>query len=126
MNEKVKAFLEAAQDDPGLRERLPKMSAEEIAAAAKEKGVELTEEDLKPSSDELSEGELKNVAGGGGCGCFGPGGGGGIDEDDGNVYGCACVVYGQGGDGRYNDFNCWCVAGGYGSDESQDLGHTRL
>lgn len=88
------------------------MAADEIIAAAKEKGIELSEEDLKPASGELDEVELNNVAGGG-CGCFGPGGGG-RDRDDNNIYGCACVVYGQGGDGRATDVNCLCIIGGSG------------
>lgn len=117
MNEKVKAFFEAAQADPDLREKLSKMTADEIVIAAREKGIELSEEDLKPAPGELDEGELNNVAGGG-CGCFGPGGGGGRDRDDHNIYGCACVVYGQGGDGRASDVNCLCIIGGSGWEDN--------
>ena len=43
-------------------------------------------------------------------------GGGGIDNKDNNKYGCACVMYGQGGDGRPEDKNCQCIAHGWGED----------
>ena len=65
MNDNARAFFEAAQADPELRERLCKMAVGELVAAAKEKGIELSEEDFKPAEGELGEGDLNNVAGGG-------------------------------------------------------------
>ena len=47
------------------------------------------------------------------------GGGGGEDSDDGNVFGCACVIYGQGGDGRAKDANCRCYVGGAGNENGK-------
>ena len=120
MNDNARAFLEAAQADPELRERLCKMAVGELVAAAKEKGIELSEEDFKPAEGELGEGDLNNVAGGGGCACPLLGGGGGTDPLDGNVYGCACVTCGQGGDGRAHDCNCRCTLGGTGDDNAQE------
>ena len=116
MNDKLKAFIEAAQADPGLRGRLTEMGVEELVAAARERGFELSEEDFKPAAGEVSEAELGNVAGGGFCTCKLAGGGGGTDEGDGKTYGCACVAYGQGGDGRSDDANCLCAIAGCGFD----------
>ena len=121
MNENVRAFLEAVKGDPALRERLREMAVNEVIAAAREKGIELAEKDLKPASDELGEDELNNVAGGGGGGCLIVGGAGGVDDDDDKIYGCACVIYGQGGDGRAKDANCVCFMAGGGKDYYQLL-----
>ncbi len=117
MNESVKAFIDAAKADPDLRERLPKLSVEELIAEAKAKGFELTEADLKPPAGEVGDAELGNVAGGGFCVCPGPGAGGGTDATDGNTYVCVCTNYGQGGDGRLSDANCMCILGGAGMDD---------
>ena len=118
VNEKVKAFVEAAQADPELNEKLSKLNAEEFIAAARQKGFEITEEDLKPSAGEVNETELASVSGGF-CACPSIGGGGGTDSNDGKTYGCACLTYGQGGDGRGGDANCLCVATGFGFDGAQ-------
>ncbi len=123
MNENVRAFLEAVKGDPALRERLREMAVNEVIAAAREKGIELAEKDLKPASDELGEDELSNVAGGD-CGCIIGGYGGGTDSIDGKSYTCGCALYGQGCDGRASDANCFCIAGG-GGDDDQDWIYTR-
>ena len=47
------------------------------------------------------------------------GAGGGTDSNDYHTYGCACVLYGQGGDGHLNDRNCICGAAGEGYDDTQ-------
>ena len=65
MSGNLKAFLEAAMADPDLREKLAKMDAGEIVAAARERGFELTEADLAPAEGEVNDEELGNVAGGG-------------------------------------------------------------
>ena len=118
MNERVRAFIEVAKADPELRDRLTSMSAEEFLAAAKARGFDLTEDDLRPPEGELDDAEAANVAGGH-CFCVLGGGGGGTDSNDGNTYGCACAGYGQGGDGRVSDANCVCAAFGEGWDDSQ-------
>ena len=94
-----------------------------IIELAKENGIEITladfEKPAEPASGELDDDELDAVAGGGGCGCGYGGGGGGVDAVDGNVYGCACVIYGQGGDGNAKDSNCMCFVTGFGFDVIQ-------
>ena len=118
MNENVKAFLEVVKADPELRERLCKMAVGELVAAAKEKGIELSEEDFRAPTGELGEDELGNAAGGWGL-CIAVGGGGGTNSD-GNTYGCVCVLYGQGGDCKDNNFNCHCPLLGGGTDTNRD------
>lgn len=39
-------------------------------------------------------------------------------RDEENTYGCACVGYGQGGDGAWDDVNCFCAIGGIGEDRN--------
>ena len=67
------------------------------------------------SSNELDDDALDAVVGGRG----------GIDAKDGKKYGCACVLYGQGGDGRAKDANCRCYFGGAGSDSGTRAGNYR-
>ncbi len=122
MNEKAKAFLKAARDDPELSGELSKMTAAELIEAARTRGFELAEDDFKPADGQASDEELANVAGGYCCFCIDAGGGGGRDAKDNNVYGCACVHYGQGGDGRPSDANCVCAFIGHGHENGQWLG----
>lgn len=120
MNDNLKAFLEMAKTDPELGHKLAAMDVAGLIAIAKEKGLELSEADFRPPADEIEAAELNGVVGGSGGGaCFVLGGGGGRDTRDNEIYGCACVVYGQGGDGRASDANCFCILGGVGS-EDQD------
>ena len=88
---------------------------------AKEKGFDLSEEDLNPEGQEVSLDELDNVAGGSEsqCFCAAAGFGYGIDSNDGKSYGCGCALYGQGGDGSANDANCFCPFFGEGDDGTQ-------
>ena len=102
MNENLKAFLEAAKDDPELQGRLSKMALQELIAAAKEKGIELSEEDFRAPTGELGEDELGNAAGGWGL-CIAVGGGGGTN-----------------GDCKDNNFNCHCPLLGGGTDTNRD------
>lgn len=122
VNENVRAFIELVKADSELVERLSKMDAAEVIAVAKEKGIELSEDDFKPAVDELDEGELGNVAGGA-CACPFLGAGGGHDAEDSNLYVCVCIVYGQGGDGRIDDANCACpfCGSGYNVQQWYDL-----
>ena len=130
MSENLKKFLALIASNKELEKKAlacNELGEEKCKLAflelAKENGIELTEADFakkeKSVSGELSDDELDAVAGGGGCGCFAGGGGGGTDSNDGRTYGCACVVYGQGGDGRANDMNCICPAFGTGFDNEQ-------
>ena len=131
MSENLKKFLELLASNKELEAKAlacnelgEEKGKEAMLALAKECGIELTEADFEkkaaPASGELSDDELDTVAGGtGACACVLGGGGGGIDDNDGNVFGCACAAYGQGGDGRANDFNCWCPGLGVGKSDEQ-------
>lgn len=131
MSENMKKFLELISRDEELKQKVLACNdmekGEAIRASialAKEVGIELTEADFaKEEADgEISDDELDAVTGGideanGFCTCAFAGGGGGVDAKDNNVYGCACVIYGQGGDGRPEDKNCQCIASGWGDGE---------
>ena len=131
MNENLKKFLEMISKDETLKQKVLACKDLEkddevrsVVALAKEMGIELTEADIiveKEAEDELSEDELTAVVGGSGCGCPIVGGGGGKDDRDGHTYGCACVGYGQGGDGSVNDTNCVCYVDGCGTDANYDM-----
>ena len=134
MSENLKKFLDLIGSDKELEAKA--LACNELGEEkgrlalielAKECGIALTladfEEKDKPTSRELDDDELDAVAGGahgddGFCYCPLAGGGGGEDSNDGNVFGCACVAYGQGGDGRASDANCRCIFGGVGTDDS--------
>ncbi len=67
MTDKMRKFLEAAQKDAALAEKLSRAETPEaVAALAKELGIVLSEADLKlePVSGELSDDALDDVAGG--------------------------------------------------------------
>ena len=130
MSETLKKFLEEISADEELMKKACTASEEEILALAKEKGYELTAEDLKKQASELSEDELETVAGGKSCYCALGGGGTG----DGNEDTCACVVAGAGKgykvywrawqeNGEWKDektwdsqWRCYCQIGGYGKE----------
>lgn len=120
MSGNLKAFLEAAMADPDLREKLAKMDAGEIVAAARERGFELTEADLAPAEGEVNDEELGNVAGGGGWAlCIAAGGGTGKNVGDNKKWDCVCILGGAGTDSIGADHtsnNCLCMAIGWGND----------
>ena len=125
MSENMKKFLELVSKDENLKKKALAFNNMETAKAiqaviafAKELGIELTEADFakKESDGELSDDELDAVAGGGGCGCAFGGGGDGTDNF-GDDYTCACVGYGQGGQG-VDRLNCVCPVVGGGADEA--------
>ena len=96
-NRKQQQLQKVIQEHPEINDRLKEIHAdsqteiqEKIIALMKEYGVELTAEDFKAPSGELSDDELKAIAGGGGCGCWAGGGGGG----DGLI--CTCIELGGG------------------------------
>ena len=117
MNDNLKVFLQKVSGDPQLIERLKAAADyEAVLELAKELGLPLTRTDIDPPTAELDERALENVTGGektGGCACFLGGGGGGKNCRD-DIYGCACVAYGQGGDGDKDDFTCICAGYGQG------------
>ena len=92
MSENLKKFLEAVSANEELAKKVSTASKEELLAMAKELGIELTEDDLKQVSQELSDDELDAVAGGKTCVC----------------------VAGGGGEKSKNDRLCWCVLNGLG------------
>lgn len=132
MTENLKKLLETVSANEELNKKASAASKEELLAMAKELGIELTEDDLKPESEELSDDELDAVAGGKSCMCVL--GGGGKKTGDGSVYDvCACVAAGtglknSGGTLIYNPAmdewssetnkvaRCVCVAAGAGKD----------
>ena len=63
--EQLKAFWEAVQADPSLQEKLRATTdPDSIASIAKEAGFEITADEVKDAQGELSEEQLKGVAGG--------------------------------------------------------------
>ena len=125
MSENMKKFLELVSKDEEMKKRMMDFNDMETAKAiqagidfAKELGIELTEADFvkEKAGGELNDDELDAVAGGGGCGCAFGGGGDGTDNF-GDDYTCACVGYGQGGQG-VDRLNCVCPVVGGGADEA--------
>ena len=63
--EQLKAFLENAQGDISLQEKLKAAAdADAVAAIAKEAGFMISADDLTNAQSELSDKELEGVAGG--------------------------------------------------------------
>ena len=116
--EKLTQFL---KENPELQEKLNNLAKEnskdfnqQAAALLSGAGIEISVDDLKVPTDELSEDELMSVAGGGGCACAVGGYGGGD-----TLY-CACVAYGHGGPNERWDYITWdggcvCFAAGAGA-----------
>ncbi len=95
-----------------------KIIAEKVIPQAKEMGFDLSADDFKQKSGELSDAELEKVVGGGFCRCAFAGGGGGTGNN-GMIYGCACTGYGQGGDGHVYHCRCLCIMTGGGYDDGR-------
>lgn len=116
MTDAMKKFLEEVSQDRELCEKMNALETpEEIIALAAEKGLTVTEEDLKPdtSAVKLSDDEMEAVAGGGKpnvCVCVAGGGG----ESDIPSAVCACVGPGL-GRGYGNGIRCYCVVFGAGT-----------
>lgn len=121
MNEqKQEQLKKVIQEHPEINEKIKELysdSQEEMQAKMiellKEYGVELTAEDLKAPSGELSDDELEAVSGGGGCGCSGLGGGAG------DYLGCGCCAVGIGlieGTNNFSEYGgCFCPGAGAGA-----------
>ena len=116
--EKLTQFL---KENPELQKKLNNLAKEnsndfnqQAAALLSGAGIEISVDDLKVPTDELSEDELMAIAGGGGCGCAAGGYGGGD-----TLY-CWCIGYGSGGVNEKVDLitskgGCACIGAGAGA-----------
>ena len=72
--EQLNAFLEKVKGDTSLQEKLKAAGSNEAAIEiAKEAGFSITAEDIQlrqSATEQLSDEELEDAAGGTGCGCF--------------------------------------------------------
>ncbi len=131
MNKEKQEKIQELISSPEVQEKMKALNNDgEVTSAKiidfwKAQGVELTEEDLKVPSHEMSEDELEAVSGGGGCGCFAGGGG------TGDYLECICYGAGSGGlitIGRHSGKlltggeamwsargGCWCIVTGAGA-----------
>ena len=124
MSENLKKFLETVSKDKALQDKVKAFGSDREAALtglialAKEIGMDLSMADFEAPEGELAEDELIAVSGGAGadgvCFCAAAGGGGGHMLDDDATFGCACAVYGQGGDGKDDHIVCICFISGGG------------
>ena len=117
MTDNLKKFLEEVSKDAGLANKINTASKETIISIAKEKGIELTEEDFAiPANQELSDDDLDAVAGGDWCPCVIGGNGG----EGGDGLACGCALLGGGGccdDSHctgHGNGACACALAGYG------------
>ena len=111
MTENSKKFLDQFSKDSKLQEAMNAAQLEAMLKVANANGFDLTAEDFTADSQagQLSEDEMKAVAGGSWCACAIYGGGAGDLT-------CACV-WGAGAGFSNNKDNlgsCACVGGGYG------------
>ena len=65
MTENMKNFLKKVSEDKAMAEKISKLEKEELIAAAKELGFELTDADFAHQEEALSDQELTTVTGGG-------------------------------------------------------------
>ena len=133
MTANMKNFLAKVSEDKALAEKIGKLEkVDELIAAAKAVGIELTETDFVQPENALSEDELTVIQGGvtstqqeqdwadfnncpgtnGIQDYFCAAGGGGQRDENGDV--CACVGYGQGYRGGQK---CICPLVGVGADD---------
>ena len=102
MNKNLQDKLQQLAATPEIHEKMMELNKDGDVTSAqiidfwKAQGVELTEEDLKVPTQNLSDDELDAVVGGGGCGCCVTGGGAG------DLLRCACLLAGGGGILAYN------------------------
>ena len=124
MTEKAKKLLEILSGDKEFLDKVTKAeSIEAVLALTKEKGLDLTEDDIRETTNAaaaMDQDELTAVSGGKKCYCFTGGGGTPSDDKQGqNV--CACVIYGAGdtdwiADGSLKAARCSCPVYGEGED----------
>ena len=105
MTGKAKEFLALLSSDKALREELKDADEKKLLAAAKSRGFELAAEDFEPDEmSEISEDEMKDVAGGliqCTCGAKGSGLGGDVD--------CLCTGGGTGTNITTGGWKCSCM-----------------
>ena len=106
MKENVKKFLEEVSKSAELRKELKGSNDKEaMIKAAKAHGFELTDADFNSSSmTELSEDEMRAVAGGAVCSCSKKGHG--TEED----LSCSCNGAGEGINVTNNGWRCGCFS----------------
>lgn len=118
--EKHDKLIRFMEEKPELQEKLNEMAKEnsidfneKIITELNNAGFQISMDDLMEPSGELSEDELRAVAGGGGCACA-LGGYGGGDR----LY-CACLFAGSGGidncDNVTGQGGCVCPIAGTGA-----------
>ena len=119
MTDHLKQLLEAASEDPELREKIKiAQSLEEIVELAHQKGLDFTIEDIQDGEgkEPLASEDLEVVTGGKVCVCV-VGGGGEASRHGQHV--CACVLGGLGDvecpGGR--DIRCLCTGAGGGTNK---------
>ena len=128
MTENLKVFLEQMKQNPSLKDELDALGraypdkeqlernriviAQKTVEIAAKHGFTLTKEDMETETVELTENQLKTVAGGVGQ-CFCPVVGNGGDFKYGGD--CGCVALGK-GKSRDGVARCVCEAGGMGWD----------
>ena len=115
MNKNLQDKLQQLAATPEIHEKMMELNKDGDVTSAqiidfwKAQGVELTEEDLKVPTQNLSDDELDAVVGGGGCGCCVTGGGWGDELH------CGCMLAGAGGIYYYDsDGNLTTIMNKYG------------
>ena len=124
MTDNLKKFLEEASRDADLAEQInTTQTIDAVISLAREKGYELTENNLKKPVDSvrqlLDENELDAVAGGKACACVFGGGGEASNYYKSRDMTCACVLTGVGygadkTDADNTPVRCVCVGAGAG------------
>ena len=115
MTENVKKLLEILSEDEAFAEKAGSAhSIEKVIDLAKEKGIELTEEDVREATRErgsIDSAEMEQIAGGGYCGCIWGGFGKNSDKNDGR---CVCAIAGYGNSRPEGYPRCICAQTGGG------------
>lgn len=94
MTDNAKKLLQQLSQNKSLSEKFSRLNKDELLAAARELGYDLTEADLSAPESTLSDTELDAVVGGMECSC--PVFGIGYSEDDSDDPNCACYQGGAG------------------------------
>ena len=127
MTENAKKLFEILSADGEFAEKVTKAgSISAVIALAKDKGLDLSEEDIRETTHAaaaMDADELQAVSGGKKCVCF-TGGGGTASDDKEGQHTCACVVVGLGEvdytqGGAFKAHRCACPV--YGEGEDYDI-----
>lgn len=125
MTDNMKIFLKYLSKSPVLKQKLKGLimcdNAEAVyrtCEAAKEEGLELTQDDFFDSI--RTEEEYEEVVVGKdnpiGCYCVKTGAGDGVRKITDGIYSCSCVSFGEGADSEKYVLNCVCATFGEGDD----------